>query len=101
MAITALSLIIGAGLGFRFKVRILIPATILTVIVAGSIELAQRQDACSSALTAMVAAIAIQMGYLIGVATVIFANHAVTTAQRALDRPRHGFDEWFAWFIRP
>jgi hypothetical protein len=49
----------------------------------------------------MVAVIAIQMGYLIGVATVIFANHAVMTAQRALDRPRLGFDEWFAWFIRP
>jgi hypothetical protein len=101
MAMTALFLFIGGVFGFRFKVLILIPAIILILIVTGSIELAQRQDAWSTALMAMVAVIAIQMGYLSGVATAIFAKHAVTTAERALERPRLCVNEWFTWFIRP
>jgi hypothetical protein len=38
---TALFLFIGGVLGFRFQVLILIPAIMLTVIVTGSIEIAQ------------------------------------------------------------
>jgi hypothetical protein len=50
MAITALILFIGGVLGFRFKVLVLIPATILTIIVTGSIEVAQRQDGWTGGL---------------------------------------------------
>ena len=85
MAITALFLLIGGALRFRFKVLILIPAIILIVIVTGSIEIAQRQDAWSSALTILTAVIAIQVGYLGGIAASVVTD-AVTTTQKALDR---------------
>ena len=101
MAITALFLFIGGVLGFRFKVLVLIPAIILTIIVTGSIEVAQRQDAWSSALTTLAAVIAIQVGYLGGIAACIWADHAVTTTQKALDRPQLGLVEWFSRFIHP
>jgi hypothetical protein len=91
MAVTALFLLMGGVLGFRFKVFILIPAIILTVIAAGSIEIAQRQDAWSSALTTLAAAIAVQMGY--GIAAFVMATHAVTTTQKPLERPQLGFTE--------
>ena len=45
MVITALFLFTGGVLGFRFKVLILVPAIVLTVVVTGSIEIAQGQDA--------------------------------------------------------
>ena len=101
MAITALFLFIGGVLGFRFKVLVLIPAIILTIIVTGSIEVAQRQDAWSSALTTLAVVIAIQVGYLGGIAACSWADHAVTTTQKALDRPQLGLIEWFSRFIHP
>jgi hypothetical protein len=101
MAITALFLFIGGVLGFRFKVLILIPAIILIVIVTASIEIAQRQDAWLSALTTVAAVIAVQVGYLGGVAVGVVADHAVTTTQKADDRAPLGFVEWFSRFIHP
>jgi len=101
MEVTALFLFIGGLLGFRFKFPILIPAIILIVIVTGSIEIAQRQDAWSSALTILAAVIAIQVGYLGGIAACSWADHAVTTTQKALDRPQLGLIEWFSRFIHP
>jgi hypothetical protein len=90
MATTALFLFIGGVLGFRFKVLVLIPAIILTIIVTGSIEVAQRQDSWFSALTTLAAVIAIQIGYLGGIAVGVVADLAVTTTQKALDRPPLG-----------
>jgi uncharacterized membrane protein len=91
MVITALFLLIGGALRFRFKVLILLPAIILTVIVISSIEISQRQDAWSSALATLEAVIAIQMGYLIsGIAACAVAAHAVTITQETLDRPQLG-----------
>jgi hypothetical protein len=101
MAITALFLFTGGVLGFRFKVLILLPAIIVTVVVTGSIEIAQGQDAWSSALTTLAAVIAIQMGYLSGVAAGFVAEGDVTISQRALDRPQLGFIKWFTRFIHP
>jgi hypothetical protein len=101
MAMVALFLFIGGVLGFRFKVLILIPAIILIVINAGAMEVAQRQDVWSSALTTLAAVIAVQVGYLGGVALGVVADHAVTTTQKADDRAPLGFVEWFSWFIHP
>jgi hypothetical protein len=100
MAMTALFLFIGGALGFRFKVLMLIPAIILIVIVTGPIEIGQRQDAWSSALTTLAAVIAIQIGYLGGIAVGVVVD-AVTTTQKALDRPPLGLVEWFSRFIHP
>ena len=99
MAITALFLFTGGVLGFRFKVLILVPAIVFTVVVTGSIEIAQGQDAWSSALTTLAAVIAIQVGYLSAAGFV--ADRDVTINQRALDRVPLGFVEWFSRFIHP
>ena len=93
MAVTALFLVIGGVLGFRYKVPILIPAIILTAIGTGSIEIAQRQDAWSSALTTIAAMIAIQIGYLGGIAACVLAKNAVTTTQDVLGRSQLDFTE--------
>jgi len=101
MAITALFLFTGGVLGYRYKVLILVPAIVLTVVVTDSIEIAQGQDAWSSALTTLAAVIAVQMGYLIGVAAGFVADRDVTISQKALDRVPLGFVEWFSRFIHP
>ena len=101
MAITALFLFTGGVLGYRYKVLILVPAIVLTVVVTDSIEIAQGQDAWSSALTTLAAVIAVQMGYLIGVAAGFVADRDVTISQKALDRASLGFVEWFSRFIHP
>jgi hypothetical protein len=90
MVITALFLLIGGALRFRFKVLILLPAIILTVIVISSIEISQGQDAWSSALATLRAVIAIQIGYLGGIAACAVVAHAVTITQETLDRPHLG-----------
>ena len=101
MAIAALFLFIGGVLGFRFKVLVLIPAIILTIVVTGSIEVVQRHDQWSSVLTAVAEVIAIQVGYLAGIAACAVADHAATTTEKALDRPQLGLIEWFSRFIHP
>jgi hypothetical protein len=73
----------------------------LIVIVTASIEIAQRQDAWFSALTILAAVIAVQVGYLGGVAVGVVADHAVTTTQKPDYRARLGFVEWFSRFIHP
>ena|SRR5215469_8737605 len=90
MAITALFLLIGGALRFRFKVLILLPAITLTVIVTSSIEISAGQDAWSSALATLAAVFAIQTGYLIGIAACAVATHAMTITQETLDRPQLG-----------
>jgi len=93
LAVTALFLVIGGVLGFRYKVLILIPAIILTAIGTYSIEIAQQQDAWSSALTTIAAMIAIQIGYLGGIAACVLAKNAVTTTQDVLGRSQLDFTE--------
>jgi hypothetical protein len=90
MVITALFLLIGGALRFRFKVLILLPAIILTVIVTGSIEISQGQDLWSSALAILAAVIAIQIGYLSGIVACAVATYAVTISHETLDRPQLG-----------
>lgn len=94
MALIVLVLI-GAVFGFGFKVRILIPATLLTVIVACSIEIVHGQNWLSCALVTTAAVIAIQMGYLIGMIARAGTDRGVTVARDSVGRPRPGFYEWF------
>ena len=49
----------------------------------------------------LAAVIAVQMGYLIGVAAGFVADRDVTISQKALDRVPLGFVEWFSRFIHP
>jgi len=84
MALIAFFFTIGAVLAFRFRVLILIPATIFTAIVAGSIEMSREQGVGFSALITVAAVIAIQIGYLV-------ASYVATTAQKPVGRPRLRF----------
>jgi hypothetical protein len=45
-----LLLLIGAVFGFGFKVRILIPATLLTIVLACSVAITHQQGSLSTAL---------------------------------------------------
>ena len=75
-------LLIGAVFGFGFKVRVLIPATFLTVILTSSFEIIHERGSLTTALVTTAAVIGIQMGYLIGV--------VVRTMSRALLKMRSG-----------
>ena len=101
MALFTVFLFIGAPLGVRFRVLVLIPAIILTVVTAGGFEMAQHQGAWSSALTTIAAVIAMQMGYLGGACVCVVAARAMTAVQKALGPPRLGFHRWFARSIHP
>ena len=58
--------LIGAVLGLRFKVFILIPAIIVAAIGVAAIELARGDHAGSVPLTIILTATALQVGYLVG-----------------------------------
>jgi hypothetical protein len=83
----------GSALKFSFSSL----RSFLFVIVTASIEIAQRQDAWFSAVTTLAAVIAVQVGYLGGVAVGVVADHAVTPD----DRAPLSFVQWFSRFIHP
>ncbi len=69
MTLLLLSILIGAVLGLRLKVTILIPAIVLAVVGLACIG-AARGDAFSSiALVMVLAAISLELGYLGGSAS--------------------------------
>ena len=95
-----LLLLIGAVFGFGFKVRILIPATFLTIVLSCSFEIMHEQGSVSTALVTTAAVIAIQMGYLIGVLVRVGTDSGVTAARKAGGQRQHGFQNWFSSFVR-
>jgi hypothetical protein len=93
-------ILIGVVFGFGFKVRILIPATFLTIVLTCSFEIMHEQGSVSTALVTTAAVIAMQMGYLIGVVVRIGTDRGVTAARRPVERQQHGFYNWFSSFVR-
>jgi hypothetical protein len=77
--------LIGAVLGLRFKVFILIPAIILAAIGVAAVELARGDQAGSVPLTIILAATALQVSYLVG----IIARATVKGKNMALDIQAH------------
>jgi hypothetical protein len=94
-----LLLLIGAVFGFGFKVRILVPATLLTIVLTCAVEIMHEQGSVSTALVTTAVVIAIQMGYLIGVLVRVGTDSGVTAARKAGQR-QHGFQKWFSSFVR-
>ena len=76
-----LLLLIGAVFGFGFKVRVLIPATFLTVILTSSFEIIHERGSLTTALVTTAAVIAIQMGYLIGVVVRVGTDSGLTAVR--------------------
>jgi hypothetical protein len=77
--------LIGAVLGLRFNVFILIPTIILAAIGVAAVELARGDQAGSVALTIILAATALQVSYLVG----IIARATVKGINLALDIQAH------------
>jgi hypothetical protein len=94
-------LLIGAVFGFGFKVRVLIPATVLTVVVTSSVEIMHQQGSLSTALVTTAAVIAIQMGYLIGVVVRAGTDNGVTVARRSTEQRQRSLQSWFRSLIHP
>jgi hypothetical protein len=84
-------LLIGVVFGLGFKVRVLIPATFLTVVLTSSFEIMHEQGSLSTALVTTAAVIAIQMGYLIGVIVRVGTDSGVTAARKSVERRQHSF----------
>jgi hypothetical protein len=59
-------LLLGAVLGFRFKVPVLIPATIVTLVVTCTAMISFGRGFWLTALSIVEAATALQVGYLVG-----------------------------------
>jgi hypothetical protein len=92
--------LIGVVFGFGFKVRILIPATSLTIVLTCSFGLMHQQGSVLTALLTTAAVIAVQMGYLIGVVVRMGTDRGVTAARRPVEQRQHGFHNWFSSFVR-
>jgi multisubunit Na+/H+ antiporter MnhG subunit len=61
-----ISFLVGAALGQRFKVFVLLPATSLVLICTIAAGIARAPDVWSIAVAAVCVTIALQIGYLIG-----------------------------------
>jgi len=83
MNLTILSLLLGAILGLRFKVFILVPVIFSGLVVSTIAGFARGADLWPMVLTMMVASAALQLGYLGGTAALFFIASGQTT-----DRPK-------------
>jgi hypothetical protein len=96
-----LLLLIGAVFGFGFKVRVLIPATFLTVILTSSFEIMHERGPLTTALVTTAVVIAIQMGYLIGVVVRVGTDSGLTAVRRSEEQPQRNLKSWFRSLIHP
>jgi hypothetical protein len=67
MILSIISLLVGALLGQRFKVMVLMPATAIVLVVAIGTGVTHAHTAWSIILMAAAAATSMQIGYLIGI----------------------------------
>jgi hypothetical protein len=90
-----LLLLIGAVSGFGFKVRVLIPATFLTVILTSSFEIMHERGSLTTAFVTTAAVIAIQMGYLIGVVVRVGTDSGLTAVRGSEEQQQRSLKSWF------
>lgn len=76
MTLSMISFLVGAALGQRFKVMVLMPAMAIVLVLAAGTGVTHAQTAWSIVLTTAIAATCLQIGYLIG----IFIRHVVVAA---------------------
>jgi len=67
ITLSMISLLVGAGLGQRFKVMILMPAIAIVLVLAVATGIAQGQTAWSIVLIAATTATCLQIGYFVGI----------------------------------
>ena len=96
-----LLLLIGAVFGFGFKVRVLIPATFLTVVLTSSFEIMHERGSLITALVTTAAVIAIQTGYLIGVVVRVGTDSGLTAVRSSEEQQQRNLKSWFRSLIHP
>ena len=96
-----LLLLIGAVFGYGFKVRVLIPATFLTVVLTIPFEFMHERGSLATALITTAAVIAIQMGYLIGVVVRVGTDGGLAAARRSEEQQQHSLKSWFRSLLHP
>lgn len=88
ITISMISFLAGVALGQRFKVMVLMPAISIALILAVGSGVTHAQTAWSIVLTAALAALCLQIGYLIG----IFVHHvhvaALSRRSSSLNSPK-------------
>ncbi len=85
MAIFAiLSFLLGAVLGHRFKILILVPTIAVGAVVAITVGIARADDVWLIGLSVILISVCLQIGYLCG--AVIFSLVAAARATRIRDR---------------
>jgi membrane protein DedA with SNARE-associated domain len=67
LVLAVAGLLVGAALGQRFTVMILVPGTVVLLAVSIATGFTHANTAWSIALTAAIAATSMQIGYLIGI----------------------------------
>lgn len=83
--------LIGALLGLRFRVLVLVPATAFCIFLVLLVGLSSGAGAAWTAIVAIIAAVLLQVGYLAGVATSFFVTETdqpktAMVPRRFLDR---------------
>jgi hypothetical protein len=81
--ITVLGILGGVVLGTRYKVLCLVPTTATGIAAIGAIDLIHNVPLSSTVQTALVFAVGLQIGYLVG----------VSVRSVLLAAPGHGVDE--------
>jgi hypothetical protein len=76
ITISMISFFAGVALGQRFKVMVLMPAIAIVLVLAVGSGVTHTQTAWSIVLTAVLAAVCLQIGYLTG----IFVHHVHVAA---------------------
>ena len=90
MPMIAIVTLIGAMLGLRFKVFVLLPATVLSVLAIVSAGIAHSESHWSTLVTASFVIAALQVGYLAGSGVaVLVAAPSKLSLWRKVWRARH------------
>jgi hypothetical protein len=76
MTLSLISFLVGAALGQRFKVVVLLPASAMALLIAVRTGVTQAQTVWTIILLAAAAATCLQIGYFVG----IYFHHVLTAA---------------------
>jgi membrane protein DedA with SNARE-associated domain len=89
LVLAVVSLLVGAALGQRFTVMILVPGTVVVLALSIAAGVTHANTAWSIALTTAIAATSMQIGYLIGIGVYRFrtARSGLSTRSPTLASP--------------
>jgi hypothetical protein len=68
ISVLTISILVGAGLGSRFRVLVLLPAIAISLVVIATIDRVHGVGSWSIVEQTVLAVVALQVGYLVGAA---------------------------------